>query len=68
MKDRLAQAYIRMRKLGKGQTIVFYISQEIQAKTIQHTKKAQRSDITVSDVVLWSISETHIDIRRSMPL
>ncbi|KAJ4386033.1 hypothetical protein N0V93_008924 [Gnomoniopsis smithogilvyi] len=67
-KDRLVQACMRMRKLGKGQTVVFCISQEIHAKIIQRTGKAQASDITVSDVILWSISETHVDIRRSMPL
>ncbi|KAJ0123975.1 hypothetical protein J7T55_012448 [Diaporthe amygdali] len=26
------------------------------------------SDITVADVIFWSISETHLEIRRSMPL
>lgn len=67
-KDRLVQACMRMRKLGKGQTVVFCISQEIQAKITQHAAKTRSSDITVSDAILWSISETHAEIRRSMPL
>lgn len=67
-KDRLVQACMRMRKLGKGQTVVFCISQEIQAKIMERTAVAQSSNITVADVILWSISETHMETRRSMPL
>lgn len=67
-KDRLVQACMRMRKLGKGQTVIFCVSQEIQAKITERTAKAQSSDITVSDVILWSFTETHADICRSVPL
>ncbi|POS70805.1 hypothetical protein DHEL01_v210801 [Diaporthe helianthi] len=73
-KDRLVQACMRMRKLGKGQTVVFCISREIQAKILEYKnatgrKEALRSsNIKVMDVILWSISETHVDLRRSMPL
>ncbi|KKY29699.1 hypothetical protein UCDDA912_g10372 [Diaporthe ampelina] len=67
-KDRLVQACMRMRKLGKGQTVVFCVSQEIQAKIMERTEAVRSSDITVADVITWSITETHVDIRRSMPL
>lgn len=71
-KDRLVQACMRMRKLGKGQTVVFCISQEIQAKITEYkgleSYKATGTDITIEDVILWSISETHVELRRSMPL
>lgn len=67
-KDRLVQACMRMRKLGKGQTVVFCISQEIQAKIVERTAVTRSSEITVAEVILWSISETHVEIRRSMPL
>lgn len=71
-KDRLVQACMRMRKLGKGQTVVFCISQEIQAKIVEYKSFEDRNvtglDITVEDVILWSISETHVELRRSMPL
>lgn len=73
-KDRLVQACMRMRKLGKGQTVVFCVSREIQAKIMEYKnttrlKDALRSsDIKVTDVILWSISETHVELRRSMPL
>lgn len=73
-KDRLVQACMRMRKLGKGQTVVFCISQEIQAKITENKEIREdpatgtSSAIRLEDVVLWSVSETHVDLRRSMPL
>lgn len=72
-KDRLAQACMRMRKLGKGQTVVFCISQEIQSKIIKSKHDAGRSlrsssTISLMDVVLWAISETHVDLHRNLPL
>jgi hypothetical protein len=73
-KDRLVQACMRMRKLGKGQTVVFCVPREIQAKIMEYKnttgcKAALRSSgIKVMDVILWSISETHVELRRSMPL
>ncbi|KAK5124339.1 hypothetical protein LTR08_005737 [Meristemomyces frigidus] len=66
-KDRLVQASMRMRKLGKGQTVVFCIPLEIQTK-IRGTKSDPDSEITVADVLLWSIAETHTEMRRGMPL
>ncbi|KAM0708220.1 hypothetical protein Q7P35_004870 [Cladosporium inversicolor] len=68
-KDRLVQACMRMRKLGQGQSVVFCISPEIQAKIQENMKPyTQIYDIGVADVLLWSISETHAETRRSMPL
>lgn len=68
-KDRLVQACMRMRKLGQGQSVVFCISPEIQAKIQENMKPySQSNDIGVADVLLWSISETHAETRRSMPL
>ncbi|EME77662.1 uncharacterized protein MYCFIDRAFT_84294 [Pseudocercospora fijiensis CIRAD86] len=67
-KDRLVQAAMRMRKLAKGQTLVFAISEEIQAKILECTSKSEPSDITVEDVLFWSMKETHVEVRRNMPL
>jgi hypothetical protein len=50
-KDRLVQACMRMRKLGKGQSVVFCIPEEIQVKILGCTAKLQASDIAVSDVL-----------------
>ncbi|RDW87962.1 hypothetical protein BP5796_03656 [Coleophoma crateriformis] len=67
-KDRLVQACMRMRKLGKGQSLVFCIPDEIRNKILQLKEIVDRSLIEVSDVLSWCISETFVDHRRSMPL
>jgi hypothetical protein len=65
-KDRLIQACMRMRRLGNGQTVVFCVPLEIQAK-MRNTEHVS-DKITVSDVLLWAIGETRREIQRSMPL
>jgi hypothetical protein len=67
-KDRLVQACMRMRKLGQGQTVVFCIPQEIQSSITEVKPGNKEAKITVADVLLWSIFETHEETRRSMPL
>jgi hypothetical protein len=67
-KDRLVQACMRMRKLGKGQSVVFCIPKEIQAKILACTSARYAAKIGVSDVLVWAISETWTDLRRSMPI
>jgi len=67
-KDRLVQACMRLRKLGKGQSVVFCIPEEIQTKILEFVKKPFPDNINISDVLAWSISETWADLRRSVPL
>lgn len=67
-KDTLVQACMRMRKLGKGQSVVFCITEEIQSKVRERTRKLRSTAIEVSDVLLWAITETWADMRRSIPL
>ena len=57
-----------MRKLGKGQSVVFCVSEEIHSKICTNSDKPHGSEINVADVLLWSISESHADIRRGLPL
>jgi hypothetical protein len=59
---------MRMRKLGKGQSVVFCVPEEIKAKILTLTFKPSNTSIDVSGVLSWVISETCIDMRRSMPL
>ena len=66
-KDRLVQACMRMRKLGQGQSVVFFIPKEIQDKISAVTSR-QISPNQVLDVLSWSISETWVDTRKSGPL
>ncbi|KAN0110108.1 hypothetical protein V8E51_006495 [Hyaloscypha variabilis] len=67
-KDRMIQACMRMRRLGKGHSVVFCVPEEISNKILAQTQKHVASNIDISDVLIWAINETHVDIRRSMPL
>ncbi|KAJ4354619.1 uncharacterized protein N0V89_006356 [Didymosphaeria variabile] len=67
-KDRLVQACLRMRKLGKGQSVVFLIPEEIRTKILDCTSKSVDDEITISDVLAWTIKETWGDLSRSIPL
>ncbi|GLA78963.1 hypothetical protein AtubIFM55763_001128 [Aspergillus tubingensis] len=67
-KDKLVQACMRMRKLGKGQSVVFCIPEEIKFKILTLCGRTHESDLTVADVLRWAISETWDDMQRSIPL
>ncbi|KLO83690.1 uncharacterized protein LW93_472 [Fusarium fujikuroi] len=68
-KDRLVQACMRMRKLGKGQTVEFCIPWEIEHKIVQlKGESTPNRSISVSDVLCWAITETCLDLKRAMPL
>ncbi|KAB8071219.1 hypothetical protein BDV29DRAFT_159701 [Aspergillus leporis] len=72
MKAQLINKYktacMRLRKLGKGQSVVFCIPEEIKVKVLSLTGKQNECNIEVSDVLRWAISETWLDLRRSIPL
>lgn len=57
-----------MRDLGKGQSVVFCIPEEIKVQILERTRKSDNTSIEVSDVLIWAISETYLEIRRSMAL
>jgi hypothetical protein len=59
---------MRMRKLGKGQSLVFCVPDEIRVKIIECTRKPQDSTLEVADIVRWAISESMSDLKRNMPL
>jgi hypothetical protein len=61
-------ACMRMRRLGQGQSVVFCVPNEIQHKIMKRVAKSDNTNIEVSDVLIWAISETWSDIKRSMPL
>ena len=67
-KDRMVQACMRLRKLGKGQTVVFCVTDEIKTKIEACTSKQPDAQIGLADVLHWAISETFDETRRSMPL
>ncbi|KAK2031664.1 hypothetical protein LX32DRAFT_584407 [Colletotrichum zoysiae] len=64
-KDRLVQACMRMRKLGKGQSVVFCVPDEIRRK-IESETQSHDTAVTVARVLEWSISETFADLQRGI--
>lgn len=63
-KDRLAQACMRMRKLGKGQSVVFCAPIDIRRKILECAKRTVSHEIEVKDVLLWCIKNTLDHIRK----
>ncbi|KAI1323920.1 hypothetical protein F5Y16DRAFT_328019 [Xylariaceae sp. FL0255] len=70
-KDRLVQACMRMRLLGKGQSVVFCVPEEIRMKIVEKIARPRSSehfDITVSDILAWAVTETWSDAKYNIPL
>lgn len=57
-----------MRKLGKGQSVIFCIPEEVKFNILELSGKINQSKIDLSDVLRWAIVGTWMDTRRSMPL
>ena len=58
---------MRMRKLGKGQSVMFCGPMEIERKILLCSGKAPDDTIEVADVLQWTISETCINTKRCIP-
>ncbi|CAD6445109.1 78d31050-1f6d-4ac6-9bad-745dfd628371 [Sclerotinia trifoliorum] len=63
-KDRLSQACMRMRKLGKGQSVVFCAPKDIQRKILECGQRTVSHEIEVKDVLLWCIKNTLDHVRK----
>ncbi|KAF8326322.1 uncharacterized protein EI90DRAFT_2975813 [Cantharellus anzutake] len=63
-KDRLAQGCMRMRRLGKGQSVLFLAPPDVDRKIRKFSKKTHGERIDVYDVLSWSIRETCAGLRR----
>ncbi len=59
---------MRMRKLGKGQSVMFCGPMEVERKILHCCGKTRCDTIEVVDVLQWSISETCINTRKCIPL
>lgn len=59
---------MRMRKLGKGQSVMFCAPMEVEHKILERSKKTSANTIEVADVLLWSIRETYINTKKCVPL
>ncbi|KAF8318608.1 uncharacterized protein EI90DRAFT_3020979 [Cantharellus anzutake] len=63
-KDRLVQGCMRMRGLGKGQSVLFLAPPDVDRKIRKFSKKIHGERIGVYDVLSWSIRETCAGLRR----
>ncbi|KAF7865854.1 hypothetical protein EAF04_006019 [Stromatinia cepivora] len=63
-KDRLAQACMRMRKLGKGQSVVLCAPKDIRRKILECAQRTVSHEIEVKDVLLWCIKNTLDHVRK----
>ncbi|KAI6777666.1 uncharacterized protein J7T54_007393 [Emericellopsis cladophorae] len=63
-KDRLVQACMRMRELGKGQSVTFCVPHEIEMKI--RSRRIRTSSLDVAAILEWAIFETWRDARRSI--
>ncbi|KAG2366240.1 hypothetical protein BDR07DRAFT_1480293 [Suillus spraguei] len=59
-KDRLVQGCMRMRKLGNGQSVMFFAPAEVDQNIRLVTRKV--GDLDVSDILHWAMLETCNDI------
>ena len=57
-----------MRKLGKGQSVMFCGSMEVERKILHCSGKSRGDTIEVADVLQWSISETCNHTKKCIPL
>jgi hypothetical protein len=55
-----------MRKLGSGQSIIFYMNKEIESKIRKLPYIQKDDDLQSRDIILWSMSETWAEERRSI--
>ncbi|KAI9890486.1 MAG: hypothetical protein M1814_003970 [Vezdaea aestivalis] len=67
-KDRLVQACMRLRNLGKGQSVMFCAPNEVEDKILQNSEKNLNDTIEVADIIQWSISETCAFTKKCVPL
>ncbi|KAJ7614704.1 hypothetical protein DFH06DRAFT_1013871 [Mycena polygramma] len=66
-KDKLVQGCMRMRKLGKAHSVLFFASAEIRDKIMAATG-AQPHEIDSMHVLQWTIQETLLQIKDNGPL
>ncbi|KAH9056908.1 hypothetical protein EDB87DRAFT_1157643 [Lactarius vividus] len=68
-KDRLLQGCMRMRQLGKGQSVVFFAPGEVDRRIRGLIPRGQESEngVRVIDILRWAMHETCLDIGHHLP-
>ncbi|KAF8861162.1 hypothetical protein BDZ45DRAFT_671975 [Acephala macrosclerotiorum] len=67
-KDRLVQACMRMRRLGRGQSIVFFVPNEIRQKIAALCNIPAGRQVRKVDLLSWSIQQTWEESLRNVRL
>ncbi|KAI9431719.1 hypothetical protein H4582DRAFT_2084583 [Lactarius indigo] len=68
-KDRLLQGCMRMRQLGKGQSVMFFAPGEVDRRIRGLIPRGQESEngVRVTDILRWAMHETCWDIGHHLP-
>ncbi|KAH9033523.1 hypothetical protein EDB85DRAFT_2144913 [Lactarius pseudohatsudake] len=68
-KDRLLQGCMRMRQLGKGQSVMFFAPGEVDRQIRGLIPRGQESEngVRVIDILRWAMHETCSDIGHHLP-
>ncbi|KAI6125916.1 hypothetical protein EDD16DRAFT_1757564 [Pisolithus croceorrhizus] len=66
-KDRLTQGCMRMRKLGHGHSVMFFAPLEVDRSVRDAARKSGGDVIHPSDILLWAMGETCMEIQNSAP-
>ncbi|KAG8924836.1 hypothetical protein FRC02_010155 [Tulasnella sp. 418] len=66
-KDRLVQGCMRMRKLGRGQTVMFVAPPEVDHSIRVAAGVEQNDPITTKDIVLWTMFESCLEVLQRIP-
>ncbi|KAH8992967.1 hypothetical protein EDB92DRAFT_1796839 [Lactarius akahatsu] len=68
-KDRLLQGCMRMRQLGKGQSVMFFAPGEVDRQICGLIPRGQESEngVRVIDILRWAMHETCLDIGHHLP-
>ncbi|KAF3929730.1 hypothetical protein AA313_de0209692 [Arthrobotrys entomopaga] len=67
-KDKFVQGCMRMRKLGKGQSLAFIVPADILAQIQRNAGKSVQEAIDVSDICLWTMLESCRQIGHGFPI
>ncbi|TKA77752.1 hypothetical protein B0A49_06728 [Cryomyces minteri] len=67
-KDRLVQACMRMRKLGAGHTLAFFVPPDVNRSILDMTGRNITQQLNFTDVVRWCIEQTCLVTESVMPL
>lgn len=59
---------MRMRKLAHGQSVMLCAPHEIHRKIMECAGRPITNNVTVEDVLIWSMSNTHEYTRKGVPL